>query len=105
MPDHVVSKDNKTGSVQKPMRRQMLRATIVLALALSVLLELFFALFFTRVLYRQYDQSLEEIILYVEHHLDADELRRCVDTNTPSDAYNGMQEFLNSVISSSGITI
>ena len=103
MPDHIASTGNKTGAVQKPMRRQMLRATILLALALSVLLELFFVLFFTRVRYRQYDQSLEEIIVYVEHHLDADELRRCVETNTQSDAYERMQEFLNSVIDDLGL--
>ena len=92
-----------TPSVKKPMRRQLLRASIAFAVALAVLLAAFFYFFFVRVLYRQYDQRLDEVIRYVEHHMDADELRRCMQTGERSARYDAMQEFLNGAIDDLGL--
>lgn len=95
--------ERRIGEVKKPMRRQMLRASIIFAVALCILLGAFFYLFFLRVLYRQYDQKLDDVLRYVEHNLDADELRRCVDRGETSERYDQMQTFLNGLIDDLGI--
>lgn len=98
MPEAVRERERRIGEVKKPMRRQLLRASILFAVALCVLLGAFFYLFFLRVLYNQYDQKLDEVIRYVEHNLDADELRRCVESGETTPRYDEMQAFLNGMI-------
>lgn len=46
---------------------------------------------------RNYDH-LKDIVNYVEHTTDADDLRECIETLTPSEKYNELQQRLNTMV-------
>ena len=93
----------ETMPVKKPIRRGMLRASILFALTLCILLSALSYYVFSGVLHRQYNQRLAEVVTYIEHHIDADDLRDCMETGVPSEKYDLLQSFLNGMIDDLGL--
>ncbi len=89
--------------VRRPIRRGMLRASVLFALTLCILLSALSFFVFSGVLHRQYAERLSEIITYIENHVDADDLRHCVETEEPSEKYDQLQSFLNGMIDDLGL--
>ena len=103
MTEQIQKKTGQSTAVKKPMLRQMLRTSIAFAVCLCLILGAFFYLFFVRVLYRQYDEKLENVIRFVESNADADDLRRCLETKTASAKYEAFQIFLNGAVDNLGV--
>lgn len=65
---------------------------------LCVATSLMLYLIISGTLYSQYNSRLNEVIHYVEHNTDADDLQRCVNTKVKSEKYNELQELLNGMV-------
>ena len=89
--------------VRKPIRRGMLRASVLFALTLCILLSALSYFVFSRGLHSQYNQRLSEVVTYIEHHIDADDLRKCMETGEHSEKYDLLQDFLNGMIDDLGL--
>ena len=93
-----------TTRVKRPIRRDILRASLLFALVLCILLGVLSYFVFSGNHYRQYKQHLSEVITLVEHHIDADDLRDCMERGQPSEKYDVLQEFLNGAVDDLGLT-
>ena len=89
--------------VKKPIRRGMLRASILFALTLCILLSALSYFIFSGILHRQYQERLAEVVTYIEHHVDADDLRACLESGEHSEKYDQLQLFLNGMIDDLGL--
>lgn len=84
--------------VKKPIWRSVLIGGIIFALVLSIALSVQSYILFSRALYDRYDQSLERILIHVEHNIDVDDLEQCVKTVKHSKKYDETQQFLNAAV-------
>ena len=101
-------KENTVSSAEKarvarPIRRSMLRASLLFALILCILLGALSFFVFSRNHYRQYEQHLSEVITHVERHTDADDLRACIESGQTSEKYDALQLFLNGAVDDLGL--
>ena len=53
---------------------------------------------FSAALYRQYNDKLTGVLTYVDRQVDADDLRRCVETGVSSPARDRLQQTLNELV-------
>lgn len=81
----------------------MLLGSSFFLLVLALLLGLISFGVFSSTLYGRYDSKLKDIITYVEHHADVDDLARCVETGERSDTYREFQTFLNGMVDDLGL--
>ena len=81
----------------------MLLGSSFFLLVLALLLGLISFGVFSSTLYGRYDSKLKDIITYVEHHADVDDLARCVETGERSDSYREFQTFLNGMVDDLGL--
>ncbi|MDO4806975.1 MAG: diguanylate cyclase [Coriobacteriales bacterium] len=84
--------------VRRPIERSLLVGSFCFLLALGAILSTLIYSTFASALYKSYDDRLNHVLEYVEHNADADDLARCIKTQTPSAKYGELQAFLNSVI-------
>ena len=90
--------DEKRRRIKKPMSRTVLIGNLVFFTVFSiVLLAASYAFVFSS-LYGRYNAKLEDIITFVEHIVDADDLRVCLETKTPSEKYDRAQRALNCIV-------
>ena len=82
----------------KPMQRSLLIACAAFISLLCLVLSVQSYLVFSRSLYARYDSKLYDVLLYIRHHIDVDDLAECIDTGVTSEKYDELQLFLNSVI-------
>ncbi|MBE6908549.1 MAG: GGDEF domain-containing protein [Ruminococcaceae bacterium] len=83
---------------KKPIRRSMMLYGILFIVVLAVLMSIQSA----GVLKASIDElnytHMKSIVTYVEHTTDADDLRECIRTLTPSEKYVELQERLNTMV-------
>ena len=82
----------------RPIQRSLILGFAIFLLLLCLMLTLQSSLQFSFALYRQSQQRLENVIEYVEQHIDRDELRTCIYTRTTSEKYGQLQELLNGMV-------
>ena len=86
-----------------PIQRTLIVGSMLFALALCILLSLLTWKLFSSALYDRYQNQLEHILTYVEHSIDADDLRECMETRTVSETYRWEQQFLNGLVDDMGL--
>ena len=83
---------------KRPIQRSMIFGFAAFLLLLCLLLTLQSYLQFSFALYRESQQQLENVIEYVEQHIDMDDLRTCIYTRSTSEKYGQLQELLNGMV-------
>ncbi len=83
---------------KKPIRRSLLiYGTLFLAI-LCALMSFQSASVLNQSLDERNYAHLKDIVAYVEHTVDADDLRECIRTRTPSERYDALQRRLNTMV-------
>ena len=80
------------------LKKSMLRTGILFLVILCVLISAQNAWTLKTSLDRRNYSHLKDIVTYVEHTTDADDLRECIETLTPSEKYNELQQRLNTMV-------
>ena len=88
--------------VKLPIRRSLLLMMIIMFAVLCVLIFIVSRVYFEKNLYVQFDSKLAGVITYVENNIDADDMKKCLQTGEPSEKYNKAQLFLNNMIDDLG---
>ena len=81
-------------SIQKGLILGGLAAMLVLSLCLSITSYLLIS----SALYDRHKASLTDVLTYVEHQTNVDDLRACIDSGTPSEDYASLQQLLNEMV-------
>ena len=81
-------------SIQKGLILGSLASMLILSLCLSITSYLLIS----SALYDRHKASLTDVLTYVEHRADADDLRACIESETPSEAYAQLQLLLNGMV-------
>ncbi len=81
-------------SIQRTLVVSSLACILVLCLFLSA--AFYFPL--SSALNGRYQDKLKDVLTYVEHNADADDLRACIESGVPSERYARFQSFLNAFI-------
>lgn len=89
---------------KRSIRRTLIIGSILFVIALCILLSLLTNRLFSAALYDRYQDQLENILTYVEHNIDADDLEECLKTGEPSETYQREQEFLNGMVDDLGLS-
>ena len=84
-------------------RKSSIQTTLVISslaciLVLCLLLSASFYFPLSIALRERYQDKLMDVLTYVEHQADADDLRACVESGVPSESYARFQAFLNEFI-------
>lgn len=85
-------------AVKRPIQRILVMRGALLMLLLCILFSAVSYITFSRTLYSNYNDKLDAVIKYVEHHADVEDLKRCVETGVKSEEYLEYQQFLNGMI-------
>ena len=83
---------------QKPIRRSLLVGCTVFISFLCLVLSIQSYLMVSAALYQRYNGRLKDILVYVENHLDLEDLQECIRTGVPSQAYAWTQDLLNGMV-------
>ncbi len=83
---------------RKTLRRSMLIYGLIFLAILCVLMAAQSGGMLKASLDQRNYAHLRDIVTYVEHTTDADDLRECIRTRTPSEQYNELQERLNRMV-------
>ena len=83
---------------KRPIQRSLIAGFAFFLVLLCLFLTLQSYLQFSVALYRQCQQRLDNVIQYVEEHLDKDDLRVCINTRRTSEKYGQLQELLNGMV-------
>lgn len=83
---------------KRSIRFSLLTGCVVFICLMCLALSLQSYLLISDALYRRYDSKLKEVVTYVSHKMDADDMRECINTGTKSPTYQRTQAFLNELI-------
>ena len=89
--------------IKRPMWRGLLIAIVAMILISGSLVAVLLRWHFSKSLYEQFDSKLSSAITYIEHNIDADDMKQCLQTGVPSEKYNECQLFLNGMIDDLGL--
>lgn len=89
--------------IKRPMWRGLLIAMVAMILFSSSLVAVLLRWHFSRSLYEQFDSKLTSAITYIEHNIDADDMKQCLETGKTSEKYDRCQLFLNGMIDDLGL--
>lgn len=81
----------------KPMKKSILRGTVFFILLLCVVLSVVQYKSNKAMLYSQYESYISGILRYAEASIDADDLKRCIDTGVKSEKYEALQTALDKI--------
>ncbi len=84
--------------IRKPIRRSVLTGFLMFFAILSIALLVISYLFISASLYSRYESKMANVITYVEHSVDADDLRTCIETGQRSEKYEQLQAMLNVIV-------
>ena len=102
--DHIMEEEAAAmRKTRHPIQRTLILGIIAFVLALCILLSLLSYKLFSAALYNRYQYQLENILTYVEHNIDADDLKSCLLTGEPSETYKREQQFLNGMVDDMGL--
>ena len=83
---------------KRPIQRSLIAGFAFFLVLLCLFLTMQSYLQFSVALYRQCQQRLDNVIQYVEEHLDKDDLRVCINSKRTSEKYVQLQELLNGMV-------
>ena len=89
--------------IKHPMWRGLLIAILAMILISGALVALLLRWHFSRSLYEQFDSKISSAITYIEHNIDADDMKQCLETGVTSEKYDELQLFLNGMIDDLGL--
>ena len=85
---------NKTS----PINRSIVLGCAVLIIVLSLILSIQTNYAFTDALYDQYNARLRDVVTFLEHNTDADDLRECIQNVTSSPKRDELQRLVNQMV-------
>ena len=88
---------------RRSIQRTLILGIIVFVAALCILLSLLTYKLFSAALYDRYQNHLTNILTYVAHNIDADDLKACMEAGEPSETYQREQQFLNGMVDDLGL--
>lgn len=83
---------------KRPIGRSMLFFGGMFILILCILMSIQSAGMLKRALMRSYTSHLSDVVTYVEHSVDTEDLQQCLRTRTPSEKYRQLQQQLNTMV-------
>ncbi|MBO4916056.1 MAG: diguanylate cyclase [Oscillospiraceae bacterium] len=83
---------------KKPIGRSMLIFGSFFIVILCILMSIQSAGMLKRALLRHYNAHMSDVVTYIEHSVDIDDLQQCLRTRTPSEKYNQLQQQLNTMV-------
>ena len=83
---------------RSPIHRSLILGSAVFIAFLCLLLSVQSYLSYSKTLYRRYDDKLDNILDYVYHQIDVDDIYQCVLSKEPSEEHAKMQTLLNSLV-------
>lgn len=83
---------------KKPINRSMMIFGITMLCTLLLLMSIQSSGMLKAALDRRYDSHLRDIVTYLEHTVDADDLRECIRSGEPSEKYNALQQQVNTMV-------
>lgn len=83
---------------KRPIHRSLVLGSAVFIAFLCFLLSIQSYLTYSKSLYKRYDDKLENVLNYIEHQIDMDDLYQCVITGEKSEKYTQVQNLLNGII-------
>jgi len=101
--DKTSAGSTRTNHIKRPIGRGLLIAILAMILISGTLIFVLFRWHFSRSLYAQFDSKLTSAITYIEHNIDADDMKQCLETGKPSEKYDKCQQFLNGMIDDLGL--
>lgn len=89
----------KTSKVsKKPLRRSIFFITLGFIVFLCLVLSISTYRSFTKSIYSAYDKRMDDILSYVDTHIDDDDLSRCIDTCEESEKFKELMSFMDSIM-------
>lgn len=85
-------------NIKRPINHSMMFFGVFLTFTLIIAMSTQSSGMLKAALDRRYDSHLKDIITYVDHTVDKDDLRECMRTGVPSEKYNALQQQLNTMV-------
>ena len=82
-------------TIKRPIKRSLIAGCIVFAIVLCTMLVGISYSNYRTILFGQYEDSITDLLNYTASYIDTDDLKECIDTNTKSEKFNELQDFLN----------
>jgi len=67
-------------TIKRPIKRSLIIGSIIFALVLCLALGVISYSDYSQILYEQYQESITNLLNYAESHIDAEDLKECIDT-------------------------
>lgn len=83
---------------KRPLRKTIFISSSVFFIFLCLVLSILTYTSYTSSLYRSYELRMIDILDYVEHHIDIEDLSKCVETGVESDKYFELMEFMDTIM-------
>lgn len=87
-----------SGDIKRPIQRSIILGSSLFLIALVVLLSIVSYFVLSSSVFQRYDTKLRDVITYVEHNVDADDLDACIQAGTHSQKYDALQSMLNILV-------
>ena len=82
-------------TIGHPLKRSILIGCVLFVFVLCLTLGIVNYFSLKDTLYGAYEEYAEGILHHVSHHIDADDLEKCIETGQKSEKYDDLQELLD----------
>lgn len=83
---------------ERPLKRSIVVVCSLFIALLCLVLSVLTYTSFTRALYHAYENRMDDILNYVENHIDMDNLSDCIDSGVESDKYKALVSFMDGIM-------
>ncbi|MBE5845745.1 MAG: GGDEF domain-containing protein [Butyrivibrio sp.] len=83
---------------KKPLNKSVAKVCIIYTVLLCVSLCVLNYFMQRNALYKRYEQYISDILYYVDHHIDDEDLFNCIETNTESEKYKQTLLFMDQIM-------
>lgn len=84
--------------IKRPINHTMMLFGVVLTFTLIILMSIQSAGMLKAALDRRYNMHVKDVVTYLEHAIDNDDLRECLRTGEPSERYAVLQQQINTMV-------
>ena len=88
---------------KKPIQRSLVLGASLFISFLSFVLSLQSYFSFSKSMYARYNEQLSTIVHFLDSQIDKDDLYNCIQTKTPSEKFNRLQQLENSMVDEFGL--
>lgn len=82
---------------KKPLSKSITIGCIFFIITLCIIIGLISYFSFKRALYRRYEAYIDDILTYVDNHIDDDDLKKCMETLERSEKYDELELFMDKI--------